>query len=113
MLSHTQVLCCKAVISPNLTSWTGVRLSFTWLGKPENPVVVTVTLEPVFYPQVMRDPIIWASQGKSSAAAGAEIKALMAIFGTICEKMILRPKGIILEIEVSHHAAVITFHLSA
>lgn len=41
------------------------------------------------------------------------MKALMAIFGIFCERMILRPKGVTLEIEVSHHAAVITFHLSA
>lgn len=76
-------------------------------------MVMTVILEPMLFPEVMRDPIIRAPQGKSSAAAGAEIKALMAIFGTFCERMILRPKGITLEIEVSHRAAVITFHLSA
>ncbi|XP_010184856.1 PREDICTED: E3 ubiquitin-protein ligase NEURL1-like, partial [Mesitornis unicolor] len=51
--------------------------------------------------QVMRDLIILAPWRKSSAAAGAEIKALMAIFGTFCERMILRPKGITLEIEIT------------
>ncbi|XP_010074109.1 PREDICTED: E3 ubiquitin-protein ligase NEURL1-like, partial [Pterocles gutturalis] len=56
--------------------------------------------------KVMRDPIFRAPQAKNSAAAGAEIKALMAIFGTLCERMIFRPKGITLEIEMSHHAAI-------
>lgn len=79
-------------------------------------MVVTVILEPVLFPQVLRNPIIQAPWGNSSAAAGAasaEIKDLMAIFfGTFCKRTFLRPKGITLEIEVSHHAAVITFHLS-
>lgn len=46
-------------------------------------MVVTVILEPVLFPQVLRNPIIQTPEGKSSAAAGAAsagIKALMAIF---------------------------------
>lgn len=46
-------------------------------------MVVTVILEPVLFPQVLRNPIIQTPGGKSYAAAGAasaEMKALMAIF---------------------------------
>lgn len=80
-------------------------------GKPRKPCGSNCD-SGVIFPQVMRDPIIWAACGKNAAAEGAEIKGLVAIYGTFCEKIILRPEGITLEIEMNHHAAVITFHLS-